>query len=111
MRLFLVLFFGLTMTNVARTQTETPAEIIFINGDIYTGERSHTGGYNNNAFWDSFPMKRVQALAVSNSKIIASGSNRGVSFQFKGPKTQVIDLGGHFVMPGFNDAHVHLGSG
>src|SRR5271157_5182747 len=22
--------------------------------------------------------------------------------------TQVVDLGGHFVMPGFNDAHVHL---
>ena len=31
--------------------------------------------------------------------------------KLKGPKTQVIDLGGHFVMPGFNDAHVHLGSG
>ena len=29
----------------------------------------------------------------------------------KGEKTQVIDLGGRFVMPGFNDAHVHLASG
>jgi predicted amidohydrolase YtcJ len=28
--------------------------------------------------------------------------------KFKGPQTQVIDLGGHFVMPGFNDAHLHL---
>jgi predicted amidohydrolase YtcJ len=26
----------------------------------------------------------------------------------KGAHTQVVDLGGHFVMPGFNDAHVHL---
>ncbi len=28
--------------------------------------------------------------------------------KLKGPQTQVIDLGGHFVMPGFNDAHLHL---
>jgi predicted amidohydrolase YtcJ len=26
----------------------------------------------------------------------------------KGPDTKMIDLGGRFVMPGFNDAHVHL---
>jgi predicted amidohydrolase YtcJ len=30
--------------------------------------------------------------------------------KFKGPETQVIDLGGRFVMPGFNDAHMHLAS-
>ena len=28
--------------------------------------------------------------------------------KFKGPQTQIVDLGGHFVMPGFNDAHLHL---
>ena len=28
--------------------------------------------------------------------------------KLKGPQTQVVDLGGHFVMPGFNDAHLHL---
>jgi len=28
----------------------------------------------------------------------------------KGPETKIIDLGGHFVMPGFNDAHMHLAS-
>src|SRR3989442_14474981 len=27
-----------------------------------------------------------------------------------GPAAKVVDLGGRFVMPGFNDAHVHLGS-
>jgi predicted amidohydrolase YtcJ len=26
----------------------------------------------------------------------------------KGPETRIVDLGGHFVMPGFNDAHLHL---
>ena len=28
--------------------------------------------------------------------------------QAEGRHTQVVDLGGHFVMPGFNDAHLHL---
>jgi predicted amidohydrolase YtcJ len=28
--------------------------------------------------------------------------------KLKGPDTEVVDLGGRFVMPGFNDAHVHL---
>ena len=31
--------------------------------------------------------------------------------KLKGSQTKVVDLGGHFVMPGFNDAHVHLASG
>ena len=30
--------------------------------------------------------------------------------KFKGPETKVVDLDGHFVMPGFNDAHMHLAS-
>ena len=29
--------------------------------------------------------------------------------QWVGPQTRVIDLHGQFVMPGFNDAHVHIG--
>ena len=29
----------------------------------------------------------------------------------KGPDTKIVDLDGHFVMPGFNDAHLHLASG
>jgi predicted amidohydrolase YtcJ len=28
----------------------------------------------------------------------------------KGPKTQLVDLGGSFAMPGINDVHTHLGS-
>ncbi len=30
--------------------------------------------------------------------------------KLKGPETKVVDLGGRFVMPGFNDAHMHLAS-
>src|SRR5262249_22757067 len=51
----------------------------------------------------------VQAVAISDGKIVATGSNEEIQ-KLKGATTQVIDLGGHFVMPGFNDAHTHLAS-
>ncbi len=53
--------------------------------------------------------KRAEALAVSGEKIMAVGTREEV-MKLKGPDTKVVDLGGRFVMPGFNDAHVHLAS-
>jgi len=97
MKIFLVLFFGLTMTTIAGAQKQTKADLIFINGDIYSGIAGQPG------------MARAQALAVSHGKIVLVGSNSDVE-NLKGPKTQVIDFGGRFVMPGFNDAHTHLAS-
>ena len=44
---------------------------------------------------------------MRDGRIVAVGSNDDIR-KLKGPHTQVVDLGGHFVMPGFNDAHVHL---
>lgn len=67
------------------------AEMIFINGDIYTQAKPD----------------RAQAIAVRDGRITAIGSNDEIR-KLKGNATQVVDLGGHFVMPGFNDAHVHL---
>ena len=66
-------------------------DIIFVNGDIYTQAKP----------------ARVQAMAVRDGRIVAIGSNDEIR-NLKGAHTQVVDLGGHFVMPGFNDAHVHL---
>ena len=97
MKIFLVLFFGLTMTTISSAQKQSNADLIFLNGDIYTGNAGRPG------------MVRAQALAVSQGKIVLAGSNSDVE-KLKGPKTQVIDLSGHFVMPGFNDAHTHLAS-
>jgi predicted amidohydrolase YtcJ len=50
---------------------------------------------------------REEAIAVRGDRIQAVGKNVEIE-KLKGPQTQVIDLGGHFVMPGFNDAHLHL---
>src|SRR5579859_1570567 len=102
----------LTMASLSSAQ-QSPADVIFINGDIYLGAphieiKFSTGKTGGNP--PSPATGRAQALAVTSGNIIAAGTNEGIQ-KFKGPKTQVIDLGGHFVMPGFNDAHVHLGSG
>jgi predicted amidohydrolase YtcJ len=116
MKILFAVLVVLTMASFSSAQKQQHADVIFINGDIYPG---------NGAFWpfegkphakddQLAPSKRgevrFQALAVSGGKLIAVGSNEDIQ-KLKGPKTQVIDLGGHFVMPGFNDAHVHLGSG
>ncbi len=77
--------------NVNGAEKTNPADTIFLHGDIYTGT---TG-------------KRAQAMAVRGERIVAVGSDTEIQ-KLKGKRTQVVDLGGHFVMPGFNDAHVHL---
>ncbi|MFY9791392.1 MAG: amidohydrolase family protein [Candidatus Sulfotelmatobacter sp.] len=74
------------------------ADTIFIHANVYTGVPS-------NAQFSS--ILREEAIAVRGDRIQAVGKNIDV-LKLKGPQTQVIDVGGHFVMPGFNDAHLHL---
>jgi len=50
---------------------------------------------------------REEAIAVRGDRILAVGKTIEIE-KMKGAETQVVDLGGHFVMPGFNDAHLHL---
>jgi len=70
------------------------AEVILTNATIYTVD-------------DEQPW--ADALAIAGDRILAVGSRRQVMTS-RGPDTQVIDLGGAFVTPGFNDAHVHMDS-
>ena len=96
-------------------QPQTPADVIFINGNVYPGppmvEARIEAGSDGKHSPPPAPIHTpVQAIAVAKGEIVGIGPNDEVQ-KLKGPKTQVIDLGGHFVMPGFNDAHVHLGSG
>src|SRR5437763_3475028 len=110
MKTLLAVLVVLTMALLASAQIHTPPEIIFINGDIYPGAVSTLTRGGSPGFSSALPEPRVQAIAVAGENIIAIGSNADIQ-KLKGPKTQVIDLGGHFVMPGFNDAHTHLASG
>src|SRR5581483_8221909 len=74
------------------------ADLILTHANVYTGLAG------NSSFHE---VERVQAVAITGERITAIGKADDV-LKLKGPKTQVIDLGGHFVMPGFNDAHLHL---
>jgi predicted amidohydrolase YtcJ len=48
----------------------------------------------------------VEALAVTDGKIIATGTDREI-FELRGPETRVIDANGRTVIPGLNDSHMH----
>jgi predicted amidohydrolase YtcJ len=123
MKIFLAVLMVLTMASISSAQNQSPPDFIFTNGDIYVAA-PHIGGvivtrlvppgHSKMSAPSANPPPvihgRAQALAIADGKIVAVGSNDDVQ-KMKGPKTQVIDLGGHFVMPGFNDAHTHLASG
>ena len=77
------------------------ADAIYFHANIYTGVAS------NSPFSSTL---REEAIAVRGDRIQAVGKNLDI-MKLKGPDTEVVDLGGRFVMPGFNDAHVHLAEG
>ena len=78
-----------------QTQGSTGADMVLRNGYVYTVD-----GHNS----------VQQAIAVANGKIVYVGSDDGVS-PYIGKQTQLIDLAGRMLMPGFIDAHMHPGDG
>ncbi|MCC6446502.1 MAG: amidohydrolase [Armatimonadetes bacterium] len=50
---------------------------------------------------------RAEGVAVLGDRIAAAGSDAEV-MAWAGPETQVVELEGRTVTPGFNDAHIHL---
>jgi predicted amidohydrolase YtcJ len=74
------------------------ADILFVHANVYTGVPANT---------QFSSILREEAIAVRGDRILAVGKTFDLQ-KYKGPETQVVDLGGHFVMPGFNDAHLHL---
>ncbi len=69
------------------------ATLILTNATIYTGDSTAAP---------------VQAVAVRGDTIVYVGSADGAE-EFRGPATEVVDLEGRFVFPGFVDAHAHFG--
>jgi predicted amidohydrolase YtcJ len=54
-----------------------------------------------------FGVNTAQALASAGDRIIAVGRNDDI-LALKGPDTEMLDLGGRVVLPGFIDAHGHF---
>jgi hypothetical protein len=75
-----------------------PADGLFFDGNILTGERLLTA-----------QPERVSAVAIRDGLVVAVGTDASI-LKLRGSETDVVDLHGVFVMPGFNDAHVHLAS-
>ena len=98
MRILLFILLASSLT-LSQTPPVLPkADVIYIHGDIYTGV------FGASSFHVAM---RAKAMAITGDHIVAIGDDEDV-LKRKGPDTTVIDLKGHFVMPGFNDAHVHL---
>ncbi len=85
-------------TSAPAADAKPKADVIFVHANVYTGVPA-------NAQFSS--IGREEAIAVKGDRILAVGKTLDMD-KFKGPETQIVDLGGHFTMPGFNDAHLHL---
>jgi predicted amidohydrolase YtcJ len=53
---------------------------------------------------------RAEAVAVKDGKIEAVGTLANIEKQHKWRRTEMVDLGGKTLIPGFFDAHSHLGA-
>ncbi|WP_173922969.1 amidohydrolase [Agromyces sp. Marseille-P2726] len=67
------------------------ADLVFTGGPVFTANTVRS---------------RAQAVAVAHGRIVAVGSNDDVR-ELVGPRTEVVDLTGRMLVPGFQDAHVH----
>jgi predicted amidohydrolase YtcJ len=81
---------------------DTSPNTIYVHGDILTGAHLRPNDPSPTPF-------NVTALAVTNSTIVAVGSDEQI-LALRGPHTEIVDLHSAFVMPGFNDAHTHMAS-
>ncbi|SDM72948.1 hypothetical protein SAMN04488137_1659 [Fictibacillus solisalsi] len=68
------------------------ADVVFINGEVLTVDKHNS---------------RQQAVAVKENVIAAVGTNDDIK-SYIGEQTEVIDLEGKSLVPGFIDSHVHL---
>lgn len=104
MKLAFLVFLAVLMMGLAAQAQKQPADTIFLHANIYTGATQ-----KGDKVVRATP-STAEAIAVRGDRIVAVGSNTEIE-KFKGRQSKSFDLAGHFVMPGFNDAHVHLGSG
>ena len=77
----------------AQRSDDGPVDLIIVNGKVFTGEES-----------------LAEAVAVQGNKVLRVGTNREIQ-RLARAQTTIIDAKGGSVLPGFNDAHVHMMSG
>lgn len=78
------------------TATGKIADTIYHGGDIITVSDAHPS---------------VEAVAIRDGRIIATGTLRELDTAMRGPATRMIDLQGKTMLPGFIDPHSHFTAG
>ena len=74
------------------SNTDSGAERVFVNGAVYTVDQNRS--------W-------AEAVAIKDGEIVFVGSSDNAN-AFIGSDTEVTDLDGKMLMPGFHDAHAHV---
>lgn len=96
MRIYLAIFLALCaalfFTAAENTQSSAP-DLILFNGKIFTS---------------NVQQLYVEAVAIRGDRSVAVGETSKIKSS-AGHSTKLIDLGGRTVIPGINDAHLHLG--
>ncbi len=73
------------------TAPDRPADSVFLGGAVHTVD----------------PVRpRAEAVAVRDGRIVAVGGAADIR-GLVGPRTEVVELGGRSLLPGFQDSHVH----
>lgn len=84
---------GLCLAAAVAVADTTPApERIYLNARVWTADAGQPA---------------AEAFAVTDGRFVAVGSSQAMR-TLAGPDTDVVDLGGRRVVPGFNDTHWHL---
>lgn len=98
--LFLASFTGCSssnITDVSENMSEAinnqTAELLLVNGKVYT---------SSNAY--------AEAVAIREGKVLFVGSKKNAE-KYTSSQTQVVDLHGQLLLPGFIDNHIHIGEG
>jgi hypothetical protein len=71
----------------------SPPDLLLVDGKVFTADPAHP--------W-------AQAVAIRGDRIVAVGTTQEVA-RLAGPSTRRLPLGGRTVVPGFDDAHAHVG--
>ena len=91
-KLLILIIFVLMVTACSGDKAPTEAaDMVFTNGSIYTLDAENT--------W-------AEAVAVRGKDIVYVGDAAGAD-GFKGGTTEIIDLDGRMLLPGFVDVHAH----
>jgi predicted amidohydrolase YtcJ len=90
----LALLSCLATAALAQRERQPRADLVLLGGKVFTADSARP--------W-------AEAVAIRGSRIVAVGSREELR-RLATNATRLIELGGRTVLPGFNDAHAHLGA-